>query len=187
MTAPARPRRADALRNAEKVLESAHQVFAEMGMSAGVDEVALRAGVGKATVYRCYATKAELLAAVAGARVLWFTGLVLDAIAADDAWTGFRQLLRTTAESHAQNALLIAGLGAVVETAELQSQRTACRTALQQLLDRAKAQGSMRTDATAGHVMVLLCGVSRTLIENGEQDLDVWRSYADLVANAFRA
>ncbi len=187
MTAPARPRRADAVRNAEKVLEAARQVFAERGTEAGVDEVALRAGVGKATVYRCYATKDELLAAVAGARVRWFTALVLEAVDADDAWLAFRHLLRTTADNHAQNAILTTGLGDVVETAELQASRAECRAALQELLERAKAQGRVRADATAREVTVLFCGVSRTLLEEREQDVEVWRRYADLVTDAFRA
>jgi len=44
------PRRADAVRNREKVIAAAEQVFAEHGIEAGVPEIAEKAGVGKGTV-----------------------------------------------------------------------------------------------------------------------------------------
>ena len=40
MTAPARPRRTDAVRNEQRVLDAAREVFAERGLAAGIDEVA---------------------------------------------------------------------------------------------------------------------------------------------------
>jgi AcrR family transcriptional regulator len=187
MTVPFRAR-SDALRNSGKVLEAARQVFAEKGTGAGIDEVALRAGVGKATVYRCYPTKEELLAAVAGARVTWFTELVLEAVAiSNDPWQSFRDLLRTAARSQADNALLSAGLGAIRETEKLHAQRVAYRAALQQLLERGKDQGRVRADATAWDVTVLFNGAARVLHDQGERDVAVWRRYADLVTDAFRA
>lgn len=179
--------RSDAARNTNLVLEAARQVFAEKGTSAGVEEVAARAGVGKATVYRCWPSKDALLAAVAGARVAWFTGLVLEAREAPDPWNAFRQLLRAAAESQCENALLTAGLGALAETDELHTRRAAYRAALQELMDRAAHQGRLRADATAREVTVLFCGAARVLDEQGERDPAVWRRYADLLADSVRA
>ena len=65
--------RADAARNSVAVLDAAREVFAEKGLAAGVDEVAARAGVGKATVYRCWPTKDALVAAVTGQDVVLLT------------------------------------------------------------------------------------------------------------------
>src|SRR5690348_17101316 len=64
-------RRADARRNHERVIAAAIEVFAERGLEATVPEVAARAGVGKATVYRSYPTKADLVAAVARHQINW--------------------------------------------------------------------------------------------------------------------
>jgi AcrR family transcriptional regulator len=178
--------RADALRNAEKVLEAARQVFAETGTEAGIDEVAARAGVGKATVYRCWATKDDLLAAVAGARVAWFTDLVRAAGGDPDAWGAFRSLVRAGARSQAENALLSSGLGTLAETDALAAQRATYREALQELMERAKRQGPMRADATAREVTVLFCGFARLLGQDREPDAAVWERYADLVCDAFR-
>src|SRR3954464_13136855 len=102
--------RADAVRNAEKVLDAASEVFAERGLAAGIDEVAARAGVGKATVYRCWPTKELLVADVAGARVDAFTDRVLEALADPDPTGAFAQLLLGAAESSAANRLLHTGL-----------------------------------------------------------------------------
>jgi AcrR family transcriptional regulator len=186
VTTPARVR-SDAARNSGRVLEAARQVFAEKGTGAGVDEVAARAGVGKATVYRCWPSKDALLAAVAGARVAWFTDLVLQAHDAADPWEAFCELLRAAAQSQAENALLTAGLGALAETDELQARREGYRAALQELMDRAARQGQLRPDATAREVTVLFCGAARVLDEEGERDPAVWRRYAELVADAVRA
>jgi AcrR family transcriptional regulator len=65
MTVPnALPLRADARRNRERILEAAREAFAEGGLDVGVEEIARRAGVGKATFFRRFPTKEALLVAV---------------------------------------------------------------------------------------------------------------------------
>lgn len=56
--------RADAQRNLDALLEAAKAVFADSGVDAPVREVAARAGVGVATVYRHFPQRADLIAAV---------------------------------------------------------------------------------------------------------------------------
>lgn len=56
--------RADAQRNLDALLEAAKTVFASSGVDAPVREVATRAGVGVATVYRHFPQRADLIAAV---------------------------------------------------------------------------------------------------------------------------
>ncbi len=59
-----RPMRADAQRNREAILAAARDTFEEEGVLASLDGIALRAGVGNATLYRNFPTRADLLAAV---------------------------------------------------------------------------------------------------------------------------
>lgn len=59
-----RPRRADARRNRERVLAAAKEVLGELGVSAPLDEIARRAGVGNATMYRHFPSRRELVIAV---------------------------------------------------------------------------------------------------------------------------
>ncbi|HEY3681911.1 MAG TPA: TetR/AcrR family transcriptional regulator [Streptosporangiaceae bacterium] len=59
-----RGRRADAARNAALLLAAARDLVAEAGNDVALDEVARRAGVGNATLYRHFPTRADLLVAV---------------------------------------------------------------------------------------------------------------------------
>lgn len=61
-TAPARRR--DARRNRELLVEAAHEVFTEQGLEAALDVIARRAGVGNATLYRHFPSRAALVDAV---------------------------------------------------------------------------------------------------------------------------
>ena len=186
VSTPTRARRADAVRNELRVLEAAREVFAERGLSAGIDEVAARAGVGKATIYRTWATKHELVTAVVGARVDWFTERALLAVEAPDRWVALVALLHDSAASAARSALLNAGLSAATYDPVLEAKRVQSRAALQQLLDALATEGRVPPEVTARHVLVLLCGAFRTLAEEGVTDPNEWRRYAELVLAALR-
>jgi len=56
--------RLDAVRNQERIVAAAAAAFAELGAEATLDEVARRAGVGVATVYRRFGNRDQLLRAV---------------------------------------------------------------------------------------------------------------------------
>ncbi|MFF1924912.1 TetR/AcrR family transcriptional regulator [Streptomyces sp. NPDC058221] len=66
---PAKPLRADARRNYLRLLEAAGEAFAENGADAPFDDIAKRAGVGSATLYRHFPTRVVLLDAVFRDRV----------------------------------------------------------------------------------------------------------------------
>src|SRR6266542_3297256 len=59
-----RPLRADARANRSRILQVAEEVFGTGGESASTEEVARLAGIGIATVFRHFPTKAALLEAV---------------------------------------------------------------------------------------------------------------------------
>jgi AcrR family transcriptional regulator len=55
-----RPLRADAARNAERILRAAREVYGERGPDAPIEAIARRAGVGERTLYRRFPTKGDL-------------------------------------------------------------------------------------------------------------------------------
>jgi AcrR family transcriptional regulator len=57
--------RADARRNLEQILRAARDVFVELGPDAPLEEIARRAGVGIATLYRRFPERRALMRAVA--------------------------------------------------------------------------------------------------------------------------
>jgi AcrR family transcriptional regulator len=62
--APARSKRADAVRNEQTLLAAAAAVFVTSGVDAPIREIAARAGVGIGTIYRHFPTRADLVVAV---------------------------------------------------------------------------------------------------------------------------
>src|ERR1700733_7693879 len=61
---PIRPKRADALRNYERLIAAAREAFAEGGTATSLEEIARRAGVGIGTLYRNFPSRRDLLEAV---------------------------------------------------------------------------------------------------------------------------
>ncbi|HEX3785607.1 MAG TPA: helix-turn-helix domain-containing protein [Pseudonocardiaceae bacterium] len=61
---PIRPLRADARRNRELLSAAAREIFTERGTDAPLDDIARRAGVGNATMYRHFPTRSDLIVAV---------------------------------------------------------------------------------------------------------------------------
>ena len=187
MAVPATRTRADAVRNRARVVAAAAEVFAEKGESAVVPDIAARAGVGKGTVYRCFPTKEHLVAAVATERARWFEREARAAAADADPWSAFGAFLERVAEAHCRDRGMVFSMSQGLETPERLEARAAVMAALRELMDRAIAQGAMRADAEPADLKVLLSGVASSLTGAEERDPAVWRRYARLVADAFRA
>ncbi|MFF3401912.1 TetR/AcrR family transcriptional regulator [Streptomyces sp. NPDC002659] len=87
---PSRGKRADAQRNRQTVLDAAAEVFVTSGVDAPIRQIAAQAGVGMATIYRHFPTRADLVTAVyrhqieacaeAGPKLLASAGSPLDAL-----------------------------------------------------------------------------------------------------------
>jgi AcrR family transcriptional regulator len=179
--------RADAVRNRERVVAAAAEVFREKGEAAVIPEIAARAGVGKGTVYRCFPTKEHLVAAVATERVRWFEREAREAAAGDDAWSAFIAFMERIADAHCADRGMVASMSQAIDLTELVEARAAAHDALRALMARAIAQGSMRADADPADLKMLLSGIARSLAADQERDPAVWRRYARLVVDAMRA
>lgn len=183
---PAPPRRADARRNRERVIAAATEIFAERGMGAGVPEIAQRAGVGKATVYRSFPSKEHLVVAVACERLNWITELTTAALLREDAGAAFADVIVAIAAQQASDCAVAGALAADIDHPELHAARATTQAALESLVDRARRAGAIRADATAEELRVLLTGISQVLRADGVRDIRTWQRYGRLVADALR-
>lgn len=186
-TGRARPLRADAARNRRRVVAAAEAVFAERGLGASIDDVAARAGVGRATIYRNFPTKDDLIGGIAIERLRRFAAQAEAACAEPDAGTAFRRLLLDIADTRAQDRVMIDALRLEASVPAVGEARAAAAAALDRLMARAKRQGTVRRDATAEDVRVLITGVAHALAPERQGDRAAWRRYATLIADALAA
>lgn len=178
-------RRADARRNGERIIAAALQVLAERGFEAGIPEIADRAGVGRATVYRMFPTKSALLAAVVAHRCAALIARLEAARAEPDPARALRSALRELFARRASDRVILDALGSRADP------RTEAATArmvdlLDGLLRAAQRDGTVRSDVTIRELRVLLGGCIHQLSQLGESDPAVWQRHADLVLDALR-
>lgn len=151
------PLRADAARNRAAIVATARAVMAEHGLDVPFDEIAKQAGVGNATLYRRFPTRLDLIAAVFADRMVDHADAVDKALAASDPWDGFAGYIEAAAELqvHDQGIADLITMD-VSRAAEIDEQRTRAFNGLVEVIDRAKAAGSLRADVTTEDVMVIL-------------------------------
>jgi AcrR family transcriptional regulator len=161
-----RPRRADARRNHDRLVEAAREVFAEGGADVSLEAVARHAGVGIATLYRNFPERAALLEAVYLEEVEGLCQAATD-LADLPPWDAFATWLRRlTAYLVSKQALAPALLRTFERDAEVfQRSRAALYGVGQPLLDRAQDAGVVRTDTDLAEVMRLASGIAKIPVE----------------------
>jgi AcrR family transcriptional regulator len=167
-----RAQRADARANRVRILDVAEEVFGKGGESASTEEVARLAGVGIATVFRHFPTKAALLEAVLVRRfdrLREQAGALLDAADPGEAFLGFFRYL--VADAPAKIGIAEALLAAGGDDGEAAQASAELRRAFGALLQRAQQAGVIRDDVGLPEVYALLVGVSRAAAQEhpGEQ------------------
>lgn len=161
------------------------RLFSDRGSDVSIAEIAAAAGVGKATVYRSFPSKDDLLGAVALQRHAWFGTRIAAALGEPTAWQAFERLVLDLSARLERDRTLGQVLREAPALPELQAAKAASRNALQELLDRAIEEGAMRENAAAGDVGILLSGYSISLT-NTEAPAADWERLAHLVIDAFR-
>lgn len=179
LTAP--PRRADARRNHERVVAAAIELFAELGPQATVPQIAARAGVGKATVYRSFPAKEDLVEAIARLRLEELERDTEVALGETDPGRAFHAYVLRLFGNLARDRLLAGRLAEATSPAA-----GSVLTVLTEMMQAAKASGTVREDATLLDLRVILCGAALQLMTVAERDPAVWRRYGELVLQALR-
>ncbi len=157
----ARRLRADAALNRARILEAAEEVFAAQGVSAPIDDVAERAGVGVGTLYRHFATKEALFEAIVLARLEELQRVAADALEDGDPGETFyaflREFARTVTTKHdLVDALSAAGI-------DIKSQCAGAMRTLQDDVDRMLVRAvdacAVRGGVGTQEIMGLVVGV----------------------------
>jgi AcrR family transcriptional regulator len=149
--------RADATRNRDAILAAAKEIFAERGIEASLEEIAARARVGIATLYRRFPSRQHLVAAALVEKVAKYADAAEAALAIPDAWAGFCSYVRTICELQAGDRGLADLLSMTLPADEyVERLRRTAQDHVATLIDRAKAAGQLREDFVSEDLLILL-------------------------------
>jgi AcrR family transcriptional regulator len=161
-----RPARADARRNYDALVAAASEVFAEQGPDAALDEIARRAGVGNATLYRHFATRRDLIVAVCAGEV--------DALRALGA--GPRAALVPWLRAYVEHIGAHRGLAAAFQTDDDSALVATFRAAVEQvaagLLAAAQRTGEIRADLGVRELLALANAIASATESSSRTDAD---------------
>jgi AcrR family transcriptional regulator len=155
---PARPRRADAERNHERVLAAAEAVLARDGLSASMRAVAAHAGVGVGTIYRNFPTQEALYQAIIVRRTRALIAEAAQQAEAPDPGRAFFGYFASVVE-HSMRTKAMADLLAeagIDPKSGMGDVGRDMRRAIEGLLARAKDAGAVRTDLHMPEIMAIL-------------------------------
>jgi AcrR family transcriptional regulator len=161
---PARPLRRDARRNRDAILTAARQVVCDHGLEAPLEEIARRAGVGIATLYRRFPSRVALLDAVLADTVQAHIAVAEQALGNPDPWEGFASYLEQTCRLQAANRGLNDAMGMRFPRATAtEAAKTRLFEVVAQVVDRAQHSGQLRADLTVEDLAFLTWANTRIL------------------------
>jgi len=180
--------RADARDNRDRTLEAARELFAQLGLGVTMRDIARKAGVGPATVYRRFPTKQHLVVEVFTEEMRACRAIVDDACADPDAWRGFRTVVEELTVLNVENqAFVEVFLSANPDLGMLAAHRADLLRELATLAARAQAAGALRPDFVIDDLVLMLLA-ARALSSRPPSDRTAAaRRLAALAIDAFRA
>ena len=132
----------------ERLLDVATAVFTDHGLEAPMPGIASAAGIGIGSLYRSYGSKEDLVAALLVRQLGLLRDEVRQAGEHADAWSAIESSVRRIAERQATNKLLSGALGLTSDRRDVVVAVGELNLAWQELIDRARDDGTVRTDAT---------------------------------------
>ncbi|MGW7252650.1 TetR/AcrR family transcriptional regulator [Streptomyces sp. NPDC054834] len=165
--------RADALRNRERIVAAAREMFVEFGPDVPLDEIARRAGVGNATVYRNFPDRDALVREVVCSVIDRTVRAAEEALAeTGDAFEALARFTHTAADER------ISALCPMVSTTfdqnhpDLEAARQRVEQIVEEVMDRAKTAGQLRPDVGAGDLLLAVSQLSRPPAGTGCLSID---------------
>src|SRR5882757_9779705 len=180
--------RSDAQQNRDRVLDAARELFAESGLDVTMRQIARRARVGPATLYRRFPTKQALVLEAFLGEFHACRAIVRHAAADPDPWRGFCTAIERLAVLNARNqGFTDAFLSAFPDSVDFAAHRVEMMRELSVLTRRAQAAGGLRADFVLDDfVLVLLAARGLTAAPAAIRPRAA-RRYAALAIESFRA
>lgn len=149
--------RADARHNRDRILEAAREAYAAHGIDVPVTTIARRAGVGVATLYRRFPTRAALVMEAFSEQLAVCVAALDAALRDPDPWRGFCSLIeKVCAMQAADRGFTAAFLSRFPDAVDLDGQRVRAEEGIARLVRRAQESGRLRADFDPSDVTLLL-------------------------------
>jgi AcrR family transcriptional regulator len=180
-----RPQRADAQRNRRRLLDAATAVFCERGLDVSVGDIAERAGVGRATLFRNFPTKDHLIVAIVVDRLSEAVArgsALLDA--RDPGEALFALIDEFVGRQRTDRTLFDALDDAWRSHPEIRRAHSQLVANLDALVVRAQQAGAVREDVSAVDLLMLLKGVCEASSSFQHVDPEIGLRQLDLVRAA---
>jgi AcrR family transcriptional regulator len=184
-----KPQRADAVRNRERIVDAARELFAECGQATQMDDVARRAQVGVGTVYRHFPTKTALHGELMAAKFRHHAEVARRWASEPDGWTAFEGFLRETFAAMATDASLRQRVtwsedGDAVALAE--REREALSEVVGEIIERAQAQGRMKPDFGTRDMPAFMCSAGSVIAAQQATPIVLGDRFLELLIDALR-
>jgi AcrR family transcriptional regulator len=155
MSVPLSGRRGQAARNDQLILSAAREVFVE-DPEAPMAEVARRAGVGIGALYRRYASKEDLLRALAAEGLAVYVRAAEAALAdREDLWKAFVRFMQRIVDADVAS-LTIRLAGTFAPTDELYRDANRAQELNVALMKRLRAAGAIRPDLDVNDLSLII-------------------------------
>jgi AcrR family transcriptional regulator len=179
--------RADARRNREAVLAAARKRFAKCGLECQMEDIARTAGVGVGTVYRHFPTKGDLIAALVADRFERLAARAREALAEEDPWQAFCDLMRFSAELQVRDRALSEIISSQPQLGQHEAVASGLVATTTELIAKAQKAGEMRKDAVIEDVPTLICGLGAVAAGSGSMPELNWDRYVEIMLDGLRA
>jgi AcrR family transcriptional regulator len=167
-----RPSRADARRNFDRLVAAADAVFSEQGVDAPLDDVAKRAGVGSATLYRHFPSRDALIGAVIWERIGALCRQGTELLDVEPSAQALRTWLRAMIDLTMRRGLAAALMASTWNDAS--ELFAACHHALEEtaalLLERAQRDGGIRPDLSLSDVLTFANAIASSIEHSPDRD-----------------
>ncbi|MEV6104160.1 TetR/AcrR family transcriptional regulator [Streptomyces sp. NPDC051940] len=156
--------RADASRNRERIVDAARTAFVDHGPDVPLDEIARRAGVGNATLYRHFADRKDLIQQVTLASMDRIAEEAEAALAEEeDPFQALRRFVHRAADERIGSLCPLLSEGFDKSDPEVVRMRDRLDAAILAVMESARQAGKLREDVAAGDLMVALTQLTRPL------------------------
>jgi AcrR family transcriptional regulator len=178
-------RRADAVRNRQRVLEATKALLADGGATVTVEAISGRAGVGAATVVRSFGSKEALIDAAVTDLLQPVIQRARDALSETSPEEALRSFLIELIAFQSAHWILNEQFREL-DLPSTTAQRAALTKAVRDMVDRARDDGAIRTDIDPSITMVLIGEMTYAIARSQAASPKLAETYVSVLMDGLR-